>query len=78
MQNFQKQTVPLRLESRFHLNGHTLGIHPQTQKLEQHLWFGIERVQSKMTTLVRVISVPFRALHVAAEKNMTATWYVTS
>ena len=34
LQNCQKQTAPL--ES-FHLNGHTLGFYPQTQKLQPHL-----------------------------------------
>ena len=36
LQNCQKQTTPLLLSS-FYLSGHTLGFHPQTQKLEPHL-----------------------------------------
>ena len=40
LQNYQKQTVThekyIQLDS-FHLNGHTLGFHPQTQKVQPHL-----------------------------------------
>ena len=37
LQNCQKQKVKVLLKS-FHLNCHTLGFHPQTQKLQPNIW----------------------------------------
>ena len=34
LQDCQQQTAPL---NSFHLNGHTLGFHPQAKKLQPHL-----------------------------------------
>ena len=35
--NIEKQMLPAKvLAKRFHLNGHTVGFRPQTQKLELH------------------------------------------
>ena len=47
LKNIEKRMVPCYgkvLPKRFHLNGHTIGFHPQTQKLELHYMSPVSEV----------------------------------
>ena len=63
----------------FHLNGHTLGFHPQTQKLEPHLLtllgltLGVKGLSQRNCLFWRIVSMPECIVEIKCSRNYTCS-----